>query len=509
MAADIGASIARRLVHGTGWLMIWRVISRSLGFVSMLILAHLLMPADFGLVALATAVSASVDAVSQLGVRDALIRLHDDRRDYYDTAFTFQLARGLLTALLLVILSGFSQEVFGDQRLPGVLIPLAAFTVVTACENVGTVSLHRTLNFRVLALMQVAPRLFGFAVTTTLAFMLHDYRALVWGMGAGRVAGMIATYVVAPYRPRFGLAGWRYLLHFSFWTWAGGLAMVVWSRADAYLLGPALGSAMLGIYLLGAEIAMLPLSELLEPACTTLFPGFALARRSGSEPVSMGLMVAGVLALCTIPVGIGVSACSGYLVAALLGPNWESARPVIAILTWVCMFSPFSFVCSTLLSAHGQVWRVFASNAVAATLKVVVVLMVRQTHDLTAISMAGVAVVAVESAIFILQLRSASEGKLPDIRGTVLRAVVSTAATCAAIRLLPGTWDEVTLGRYGALVVGAGIGLLTIVVFGVCQLMLWRMARCPAGIEMRLIELIRDIVRPGAWLKTIRANVRA
>ena len=83
MSGKTPLSITRRLIAGTGWAMGWRMLSRSLGFVSMLILARVLVPADFGIVAVATSISASIDALSQLGVRDALVRLPDERTEYY------------------------------------------------------------------------------------------------------------------------------------------------------------------------------------------------------------------------------------------------------------------------------------------------------------------------------------------------------------------------------------------------------------------------------------------
>jgi O-antigen/teichoic acid export membrane protein len=484
-------------------MMGWRMFSRALGFVSMLILARLLMPTDFGVVAVASAVSASVDSLSRLGVRDALVRLHDERRDYFNTAFTFQVARGLLTSLLLVAFSLFASTFFEEARLRWILQLMAIFAAVSAFENIGIVSFTRALNFRTQFFMQVAPRLTGFIVTTVLAFVLRDYRALIWGMGVGSFVGVAASYVVSPFRPGFGLTGWRYLLGFSFWTWAGGLAVVVWSRADAFLLAPVLGTAELGVFLLAAEIAMMPVTELLEPACATLFPGFSLALRQGSAPISMGLMIAGILALGTIPFSIGVSACSGYLVAGLLSPQWLAARPVIAIMAWICMFSPFSYVCGSVLSAHGQVSRAFASNAIAALIKVIVVLIVRQTHDLTVISIAAVLVVAIESSIFIFQLCATGNTELRQVGATMLRASVSTVTTCTVVWLLPGTWAEVTLSRIGALVIGASIGILTFVIFGFCQFFVWRAWGCPCGVEAQIIRIIREILSSNPLFKSM------
>ncbi len=485
------ASITSRVVTGAGWMVAWRMVSRMLGFVSMLILAGLLAPKDFGIVAMATAVTGAIEGLSQLGVRDALVRLHDERRDYYDTAFTFQVARALLTALLIAGLSLFASGLLGEPRLQPILLLLAFFTVVTGCENIGVVRFSRALDFRTQFFLQAAPRLLGFAVTTALAFLLHSYWALVAGAAMAKLSSVVASYVASPHRPRFGLAGWRYLLHFSFWSWAGGLALMVLTRADPFLLGPALGTAAFGLYVLSSEIASLPVTELLEPACTALFPGFSLARRSGSEPVAMGLSVAGALALCTIPFSAGISACSGYLVASLLGPQWDAARPLIATLAWMCMFLPFSWVAVTVLSAQGQVRRVFASHAIAAAIKVCGILLVRHTQDLSLIGETVVAIIAVESVMFVWQLRAAGNTELRSLAMTLLRAAVSVAATCAVLSFVPGAWAHVGLARGYALVAGGAVGCLTFVVFFACQTALWVACGRPAGAESRIAGLLK------------------
>ena len=373
-------SMTRRLLAGAGWAMAWRMFSRSLGFVSLIVLARLLVPADFGIVAVATSIAASIDALSQLGVRDALVRLHDERTDYYNTAFTIQIARGLITGALLAVLSLFTGTWFGDDRLQPILLIMAGLAVVSGCENIGVARIVRELDFKTQFVMQVAPRLLGFVVTVVSAFVTRDYHALIWGMATAKLAGVAVTYVASAHRPRFAVVGWRYLLGFSVWTWAGSLAMVVWTRSDPFLLGPAIGPALLGVYLLATEIALMPVTEVLDPICSTLFPGFAFAKRTGSNMIHKGLGIAGVLALLTIPFSIGISACSGYLVIALLGPQWQAAQPVIAVMAWLCMVSPFSFVCASLLSAQGLVWRVFVSNGIAAILKVAVLLAVRHTQ---------------------------------------------------------------------------------------------------------------------------------
>jgi lipopolysaccharide exporter len=126
-----GKSIARRTAVGAGWIMAWRMLNRSLGLVSTLILVRLLEPTDFGLVAIATGFIASVDALSALGVQDALVREPERSRDLYDTGFGLNLIRGLITAVLIALLAYPLADFFSDSRLAVVMFVLAAGMVMT------------------------------------------------------------------------------------------------------------------------------------------------------------------------------------------------------------------------------------------------------------------------------------------------------------------------------------------------------------------------------------------
>ncbi len=492
MTSEKPRSITSRLIAGAGWNLAWRMISRSLGFLSILLLAQLLVPADIGIVALATSIAGAIDALSQLQVRDALVRLPDQKAELYDTAFTIQVGRGVVTGLLLAILSIFSDTLIGDDRVKAVLLIMAGIAIVSGGENIGLVALTRELNFRVQFLLQAAPRLLGFIVTTVLAFLLRNYWALVFGMIVSKVAYVALSYLASPHRPRFSLTGWRYLLHFSFWSWLVAIALAVWSRSDPFLIGPVVGASLLGIYMIAIEIAYLPLSELLEPACATLFPGFALAHREGNAPVSMGLTVATILTLGTVPFALALSACSGFIVTGLLGEKWNAAQPVIAILTWVCVLSPFSYVGATALSAQGRVRQVAISSGITALIKVLVLLVARQSHELTVIAGATVGIVGAESFIFIYQLRAAGNSELRQLAMTAIRVGLSTAASAGILYFIPGTWSVVHMNRMEALFLGGLIGLAAFALFSFILVALWFFTGKPAGAEQRAIQIFRD-----------------
>jgi O-antigen/teichoic acid export membrane protein len=480
-------SIARDVLVGTGWLTGWRMASRLLGFASLLVLTQLLMPADFGVVALASSLFAAVDAMSQIGAKDALVRLPDDTTAYYDAAFTFQFARGLLTGAVLALCGLMATAWFGDPRLRYIFAILAFVAIVGGCENIGVVRLARDMNFRTQVLLQAAPRLAGFCLTMVAAAITRSYWALIAGLVASRLATTVLTYAVAPHRPRFGLVGWRYLINFSFWTWAGSLCAMVWNRSDPFLLGPVLGDTLLGVYVIGAEIAILPLTELIEPVSGALFSGFAMAHRTGTQTKESTLVVAGCLALFGIPFSIGISACSGYLVAGLLGPQWAAAQPVIAAMAWLCVFAPFSYVCGTVLQAQGHVRRNVVASGLGAILKVSVLLLVRHTQDLRRIALASVAVTCIEAGLFIWQSLAAGNSGARQLAMTLLRATVAACVTSGALWPMPGTWEMSGLSRVPALAVGGVIGASAFPIFFLCQAALWHLCGRPSGAEEQLM----------------------
>ena len=483
-------SVQRRILEGTGWLAGWRMISRLIGFGSLLLMTQLLIPADFGLVALASSISASIDVMSQLGVRDALVRLRDDVEDFYDTAFTFQLVRGVVTGVLLAAVSAKAGRVMGDDRLQPILLVLAGLSVVSAFENIGTVRLIRELDFRTQVTLLAGPRLLGFAATVSAAFLFRSYWALVAGIAVSKVTSVAVTYLTSPHRPRLSLRGWRYLTHFSFWSWAGSIAGVVWSRSDPFVLGPSLGTALLGIFVVSLEIAILPVTELIEPVMGAMFPGFAMAHRNGKLAPEAALKVAGVLALGAVPFSVGISASSGCLIAGLLGQQWMVGLPVVATLAWLCMFSPFSYVCGCALSAQGHVRRGFYCNSIAAACKVVFLLATLSfTHNLEYVAAAIVAVVGVEASLFIWQLTAAGNRGLPELIPAMGRALFSAAITSGILWIVPGTWSAVSLSRFTALAASGAIGALAFALFGVVQWLLWNCCRRPEGAEAIIVGL--------------------
>ncbi len=489
-------SLTGRTIAGAGWLIAWRMVTRALGVVSTLIMAHILVPADFGLIAMATTFSAGVDGLSQLGLSDALVRRRGDPAELFDTAFTLQVGRAALTALILATGAPIAVWWFGEPRLQAVILVLAAAALIEGLENIGVAEFRRDIRYSMRFRLLSIPRLLQVATTISAAVLLRNYWALLCGIIVGKVAGTVLTYIVHPYRPRLRLAGWRELAGFSSWTWMTALANLVWERCDPFVIGPAVGPALLGIYLLALELGTLPVSELISPSAEAMFAGFSSAQHGGVSSTRFAPVVATSLFLLILPLVIGISAAGGYVVAVLLGPRWAAAQPLVAILAWMCVFSAFSWVSGAVLVANGFVRRNFIANLAAACTRVVVLVTVtRLTHRLGIICVASAACLAVECLVFIGLLRGTGHVPLRAMAGGVARGLAAGAVTVGVLAATGLGWRPVSMPPLRALFTGAGIGLLGITVFLLAMSALWLACGRPEGAETRIGGVVAEKVR--------------
>ena len=489
MADEQTSSVGSRTAIGATWLIAWRMVTRSLGLVSTLVLARILVPADFGLIAMATTFSAAIDSFSELGLLDALVRRPDTGRGLYDTAFTMQAVRGLVTGSVVAGSAGLVSRWFSEPRLLPILLILAVLSTLSGLENIGIVEFRRSLRFSMEFKLLFLPRIGQFVVTIAMALLLRSYWALIIGIAVSNSTRLAMTYVVHPYRPRFALSRWRDLVGFSFWTWASSLSGLIWTRSDPFILGRALGAGDLGVYLLAAEIAVLPITELVAPASRALFAGFSAAQNEGTDTVSIAIPVVATMLLIVVPLALGVSAASGYLVAILLGAKWAAAQPLIAIFAWLCIFSPFSWVCTTVLMARGFVRQNFYAITAAAVIKAAVIYVVSLTRRMDAVAIAAVVVVAIESLLFMTQLRRCGDARWRASAGALLRIALATGLTVVLLYASGVAWTPVSMPNGPALLQGMAVGLFAVLAFAACQSGLWWLANRPNGPETRLIEL--------------------
>lgn len=322
----------RQMAKGAAWMMTFKLVDRSIGLLSTIILARLLTPADFGLVAMATAVVALTELMGAFGFDTALIQRQNVRNAHYNTAWTFNILFSIAIATLLLILAEVAADFYREPRLAEILPVLAFGAFISGFENIGTVTFRKELNFRKEFLFLLSKRLAAFTVTLSLAFTFRTFWALVAGIVTGKMISVLISYRLHPYRPRLDLSARSDLLHFSKWMFFSNLIQFLHSRSTDFILGRTVGSHGLGIYNIAAEIAALPATELIAPLNRAVYPAYARLASHLEELNRRFLEVFGLIALIAIPVTFGIVSVAEPAVRVMLGPQWLEAVTLIRII---------------------------------------------------------------------------------------------------------------------------------------------------------------------------------
>ena len=350
--------------------MAWRLGMRVLGLISTLVLVRLIAPADFGIIALATSFMQTIDDMLTLGTEEAIIRETAPNQSFYDTAFTLNLLRGLSVTVLVAALAYPAANFFADPRLGPVLIFVACLPVLDGFANIGAVDFRRDFAFHKEFAIMVLPKLCSIVAAVSAAVLLHSYIAMLVGMGVNRTLRVVMTYIMHPYRPRLSLTAWRGLAGYSVWSWLLSLAVLVRDRSDSLLLGRLMNTAAVGFYSVGAEVAALPTTELVEPLGRAAFSGFAAGRQQNADVGETFQRLIGSAALVTLPAGVGLSLVAAPLVALAFGPGWAEAVPVLRILSLSFTVMVFGHLSLHLLSAHALLGRLVGITVTGAGARV-------------------------------------------------------------------------------------------------------------------------------------------
>ncbi|WP_265941702.1 oligosaccharide flippase family protein [Dechloromonas sp. A34] len=332
-----------------------RWTDRLVGLVSTLVLARLLVPDDFGVVAMASIYTGLIDVLLDLGVVAALIHKGKCDSDDYSTAWTVRLLQTALAALIICATAQFVANYYNDQRVTLVLFLMAATTVVGGFENIGIVAFQKDMKFGLDFQFFFLRRIAGFVSTLAFAWYFESYWALPIGALIGRLTGVALSYSMHPLRPRLTLKRFHSIWSLSKWMLIRSIGAYFDSRLDKLIIGGRSDAATIGAYSLADEIAAMPSSELLAPLGRVLFPAFVEARDKPQELQRSFLLALSVQAMIALPAATGLALVADDAVVVLLGERWISAIPFVETLAMIYGVTAISHAAGYLLLTLGKI----------------------------------------------------------------------------------------------------------------------------------------------------------
>jgi len=352
-------SARAKVAKGATWLAAARFAVNSLGFLGSLILARVLVPADFGLVALAISFLAITNSLTDLSLSAALISHPAPSSAHYDTAWSLGLCRGLLVGAAFAALGWVVAPLFGDPRLVDVMLVLSLTIILSGLNNPRAIMLTKDLIFWQQFMLQVSQKIVGFVISVAIALSYRSYWALVLGTLAGQFAGTLLSYFVLPYRPRLRFSGFSELFSFSSWMSLSAVLNTFNWRLDHFLIGGYIGQTELGYYTMGDTIASLPTRETTTPLVSTMFPALSRLAHSQERLAYAHIRAQSLIVAIALPAGVGMALISEPLVHLVLGQKWAPAILVVQALGSVFALQSMAVLAQPLAMATNQTRLLF------------------------------------------------------------------------------------------------------------------------------------------------------
>ncbi|MBP2444328.1 lipopolysaccharide biosynthesis protein [Rhizobium leguminosarum] len=329
------SSVSQRTATASIWTISGKFLARMLDFVSLLVLARLLSPEDFGLVAIATSVLVIVEAILDLPLTQALMRQSSPSDEMFATAFTLSLLRGLAISLLMMVISWPMALIYDDSRLFALVAVLSIAPAMRSMTSPRMVLFMQRFDFkREFALDLIAKGstlLFGVGV----AVATGSYWGLAIGAIAGPMAAMITSYVFAPMRPTFSLSEWKHFQDMISWNTVSQVLNSINWQLDRLLLPRFTGLSTFGAFSVADNIAGIPYQTFVGPLLRPLMAAFSTVE-DRRNLIAAYLKATNAITFVAAPILIALALLAEPTVRVLVGEKWASSAP---ILRWLCLVS--------------------------------------------------------------------------------------------------------------------------------------------------------------------------
>ena len=454
------------LAQQAGSAVLWRGFGLSIEKViflfRILILARILAPADFGLVAIGMVSLAVMTSLTDFGIVPALIQQPAGNKRHLDTAWTIGLVRGAGINIIMLIAAPFIAHAFGEPEATNIIRLLAVTTLLQAGASIEVAALARQLKFKQLALIRLSAAVCNTIVSVLLARSLGAW-AIVWGTVAGAITNLIASYVVAPYRPRFRAesVATSSLMRFGRWIFAIGVISVMADAAIRWVVTNRLGVAELGLYFMAARLAYLPYQVITELVGEVAFPMYAQLQENREKATRAFRTVFVSMLALLLPTSLIMIVLIPDLVAVVLGERWIGATTVMQLLVAVCVAGVVGDSIIPLLKGVGSPKKVAALDLLQLVIVIPAAWVLIGRYGLAGAGLAALLAVALSQVLAIRFVREVLEQPFRDTGSSCLAIVVASLAGSFLSLLIVNLLSGLT-----ALLVSVIIGGMTAIATG-------------------------------------------
>lgn len=318
--------LTSRTIVGGLWMAITNSSDRILQTLSLVVLARLLSPTEFGLFGIATLTLTALKRFSRLGFDTALIQRQEENVDaYLDTVFTLRIFRGVVVAGIAFLSAPLVAAFFSEPLATPVLRIIALSTLFQSLYNPGTIYFQKDLEFHRVFALSFSSSLTQALVSIVYAILFPTVWALVIGYVAGSFVKLLVSYIIHDYRPRIGFDRQRAgrLINYGKWIYGSSVVSFFYSEGDDIFVGRILGSESLGAYQIAYRLSNAPATEISHTIAKVAMPAYSKIQQDKTDLREGFHRVLRLSTLASIPLGLGIAVVAPVFVPTFLGDQWN------------------------------------------------------------------------------------------------------------------------------------------------------------------------------------------
>jgi O-antigen/teichoic acid export membrane protein len=366
-APDNQTNLKQKAVRAAGWLAFAKIFGQGFQFIITITLARLLVPKDYGLIALASLITEFLRNFNELGLGTSVVQMKEVEDRILHSLFWFSLAISTGIYLVSFLLAPVAEWYFRAPGLSTVFRVLALTLIIGSLKTVPAAMMVRAVDFKRISISEAVAFFASGSTSITLAFLGHGVWALVFGALAYDVCNMLLVFFWQPWRPRlsFHRDKVRDMLHFGVTVTGSRLLFNTYQEADNFVVGRVLGPISLGFYSMSFRLARLPVEKISAVVNNIAFPVFS--RVQDDLPVLRGyyLKVARLISMLTFPLMVGGIVLAPDLIGVVLTDKWAPSVLAFQILSASAILQSVYTINGHVLTARGRVKKLFRYQVLA------------------------------------------------------------------------------------------------------------------------------------------------
>jgi len=341
------------------WLIALNWVNRILGFLTIIVLARLLTPHDFGVMAIVIIAIQLTESLTNIGSEQYFIQKNNATIADLYCAWTSNLIIKFFASLCFAALTPLIAKAFALNHLIPALFTISLLPFINALNNGWIIKLKKDLNYKSFVAISTLAKVIANISAILAALYFKNYWALILGALINAVLYTLFSYLFIKQKAYWGLINWQQQFSFSKWIILKGLVGHIRSKIDVWFASSIQGITGLGGYNFSKDLVLLPNREILSPISEVFFTAIAKEKNKSTAQTLKIRKALTIIYLISLPVAFGWSVIAEPFTQVILGEQWLPYISLISTLGFlVFTFSIGNFI-SYILTATGHVKALF------------------------------------------------------------------------------------------------------------------------------------------------------